>query len=252
MDKMLNRLSVALNFLRPRFRIIVDRERQLGNFDRHAIGYEASLNKDELSRKYVLGMDGSDLRFLDVGARDGDLTYLLGMKGNLHFDSEMYARNKALFRSKFDYYGMDLKPGSGSNVLHGDICNPAYLDENRSYEGFFDVVYSNNVFEHLRQPFSAANNICRLLKVGGTVITVVPFSQRYHESPGDYFRYTHEGVSALFHEAGDFEVLESGYDILGRRNNWQGSGDHNDIVPVDKFGAWRETWFTVHIARKFG
>ncbi len=45
-------------------------------------------------------------------------------------------------------------------------------------------------------------------------------------------------------------MLESGYDILGRRINWQDSGSANDIVPVDEFGAWRETWFTVSILRK--
>jgi len=48
------------------------------------------------------------------------------------------------------------------------------------------------------------------------------------------------------------KVIESGYDIKGRRNNWQGSGLNNDIVPRDNFGAWRETWFTVCVLQKAG
>jgi hypothetical protein len=45
-------------------------------------------------------------------------------------------------------------------------------------------------------------------------------------------------------------VLVSGYDLRGRRNNWQGDGTAADLVPVDRFGAWRENWFVVTIVRK--
>lgn len=113
-----------------------------------------------------------------------------------------------------------------------------------------DFIYSNNVFEHLKKPWVAAQNLTKLLKPHGIIITIVPFSQRYHEDPGDYFRYTHTGIFSLFEDFGSFELLKTGYDICGRRNNWQGGGFNNDIVPVDNFGAWRETWFTVSVMRK--
>ncbi len=135
-------------------------------------------------------------------------------------------------------------------MISGDACASDYIGQHEEFKEFFDVIYSNNVFEHFERPWVAASNLTQLLKPGGIIITIVPFAQRYHESPGDYFRYTHKGVWALFSHAGDFEVLESGYDILGRRINWQGSGRANDIVPVDAFGAWRETWFTVSVLRK--
>jgi SAM-dependent methyltransferase len=114
----------------------------------------------------------------------------------------------------------------------------------------FDVVYSNNVFEHLEDPFCAARNIWGLCREGGLIVTVVPFAQRHHESPNDYFRYTNRGIEKLFEVAGGVTAIESGYDIIGRRNNWQGSGLNNDIVPKDNFGAWRETWFTVCVLQK--
>lgn len=46
------------------------------------------------------------------------------------------------------------------------------------------------------------------------------------------------------------EIIAQGYDIDGRRNDWNGTGNSNDYVPRDNFGAWRETWFTVFIFKK--
>ena len=248
-----NRLSARIQRLvRPRLHIIFDRERRLGDFSTASIGYKTDLIKEEVSRRNVLGRPGEGLCFLDVGARDGELTYLLGINKNLDFDRAFYAQNLISFRSKYTYFGMDLLPSSDSQVLSGDACDPEYVDKHPEYREKFDVIYSNNVFEHFNQPWIAAQNLTKLLKVGGVVITIVPFAQRYHESPGDFYRYTHKGIEFLFDSAGHYEVLESGYDICGRRTNWQGGGDHNDIVPIDNFGAWRETWFTVNVMRKLG
>ncbi len=240
------------SLLRPRLRIILDTEDRLGDFSASPTGYRTDLIKEEVSRRHVFSHPGNDLNFLDVGARDGQLTYLLGMSANLKFDQAFYDQNMASFKAKYRYHGMDLLPADDERVLSGDACDPAYLDQHPAYREKFDVIYSNNVFEHFERPWIAAANLNALLKPGGLIITVVPFAQRYHESPGDFFRYTHKGIEALFASAGQFEVLESGYDICGRRTNWQGGGKHNDIVPLDKFGAWRETWFSVCVVRKLG
>ena len=130
------------------------------------------------------------------------------------------------------------------------MCREDFLQSRALELGCAAVVYSDNVFEHLKRPWIAARNVCALLQTGGIWITMVPFAQRYHESRSDYFRYTHEGMRALFEAAGQIEVIASGYDILGRRNEWQGTGKANDTVPVDEFGAWRETWFTFFAFRK--
>jgi len=228
----------------------VDRERRLGNFETTTVGYRTDLIKEEVSRRYVFAHPGENLNFLDVGARDGELSYLLGMQKNLVFDKSFYDSNMAAFRAKYNYYGMDLHPASDERVLSGDACAPDYVDSHPAFRSKFDVIYSNNVFEHFERPWIAIANLNQLLKPGGIVITIVPFSLRYHESPGDYFRYTHKGLESLFTSVGRFEVLESGYDICGRRNDWQGAGLENDIVPIDNFGAWRETWFAVCVVRK--
>jgi SAM-dependent methyltransferase len=189
------------------------------------------------------------MRFLDVGGRDGRLSYLLGNTGPLAFDTILYEENRRRFQALYDYFGVDLYP-AGAAVLAGDLCDSGFMTAHASFAGAFDVAYSNNVFEHLRKPWVAAENILRLLKPGGICITVVPFAQRYHEDPGDYFRYTPAGVLALFEQAGVVQVLESGFDIRARRYDWQGGGDANDTVPTDHFGAWRETWYTLVILQK--
>lgn len=217
-------------------------------------GYPVDLDKEAISRRYILEsvparFPGSKLRFLDVGGRDGELTYLLGGVGPLEGNPQFRDINKRKFEALYDYFCVDLIP-AGPNVLHGDMCDPAFLETYRDFVSSFDVIYSNNVFEHLARPWVAAEILLALLKPGGICITVVPFAQRYHESPGDYFRYTHMGIPKLYEAAGPVRVLEAGYDIRARRYDWQGTGVANDLVPVDRYGAWRETWFSVSVLEK--
>lgn len=242
--------SVVGPLLHTRLKIIFDTATRLGNFQRKNVGYQTDILKEHLSRKYVMNVPGTRLKFLDVGGKDGALTYLLGIHQNLQFDARLYADNKLTFDAKYDYFGVDLKPSESANLLVGDICSADFLERYKDFVNFFDVIYSNNVFEHLRKPWIAARNLSGMLKIGGIVITVVPFAQRYHEDPEDFFRYTHKGVISLFEDSSSYDVMESGYDISGRRTNWQGSGENNDLVPLDHFGAWRETWFAVVIMRK--
>lgn len=228
-------------------RFIPDFEIAVGDFAA-ACGYRMNIDKESLSRHYILdrpeAAPGARRRFLDVGGRNGRLSYLLGNVAPLQFDAAVYEKNAARFHALYEYNGLDLYP-AGPNVLVGDICDAQFSDRHPDVAGTFDVVYSNNVFEHFEKPWIAAQEILKLLKPGGICVTIVPFAQRYHEDPGDYFRYTPAGIIKLFEAAGPVCVLDAGFDIRARRYNWQGSGDANDIVPVDRFGAWRETWFTI-------
>jgi SAM-dependent methyltransferase len=247
----LARLRTAVGAARGGGELIADRGRRLGNFDETEVAYDTSLVKEQVARDYLFSLPGEGLTFLDVGARDGRLDYLLGIHRNLEIDEELYRRNKTRFDAKFRYFGVDLEPaGADEHVLSGDICADDFLDTHGGRRGFFDVVYSNNVFEHLRRPWAAAGTILGLLKPGGACITIAPFSLRYHESPEDHFRYTHTGLVALFEEHAPVHTVVTGYDITGRRNNWQGLGTAQDIVPVDEFGAWRENWFVIAIVEK--
>ena len=229
-------------------RIIWDFEKKIGDFNIKKVGYNVGLQKEEISRRYILNKKGLRLKFLDVGSRNSKLEYLLGIKNNLYFDKALYDTNYKLFYSKYEYFGLDVQnPENIENVIIQDICDKNFTEK---YNDCYDVIYSNNVFEHLKKPWVAARNILKMLRIGGIAVIIAPFSIRYHECPADYFRYSHIGLNSLFEECGEVKILESGYDICGRRNNWQGQGDENDMVPIDKFGAWRENWFTVSIIEK--
>jgi len=233
-----------------RWRVILDHEPRRGGAA-GPLAYETGLGKEEIARKYILERAGSDMTFLDVGARDGRLDYLLGVDRDIAFDQARYDSNRRRFEAKYRYYGLDLDPQDAPNVLTMDLCEPA-SDVTRRYHEFFDVAYSNNVFEHLRRPWIAAAHVLDMVKPGGLIVTVAPFSIRYHAVPDDYFRYTHRGVTALFSDQGAVEELVSGYDTAGRRVDWQGMGRNDDVCPEDAFGAWRENWFTINVLRKAG
>ena len=68
--------------------------------------------------------------------------------------------------------------------------------------GSFDLILCNQVFEHVRDPWSAARGLSKLLKPGGLLIFTVPFLAKYHEVPKDYFRFTPDGAAAIFEDAG--------------------------------------------------
>ena len=237
-----------------RLRIIISYEKCTGNFTlKNNPIYKSDLNSVKLSRDFLFSKKGKfKQNFLDVGGGDGKLTYLLGMiKGDKYFEPQ-YKKNKVLFESKFEYYGTDLIDRSiktKKSFVIGDICDSEYLKNNNKFINFFDVVYSNNVFEHLHNPFIAMENIYKMLKVNGYLITVAPFAARYHQSPGDYFRYTHQGLEKIISDAGQYKTLITGYDTSKRRFNIQGK-KIQDIVPLDSFGGWRENWDVINISMK--
>jgi hypothetical protein len=163
LSKIGSKIARSVSRFLPRFRLILDKERILGNFSAQLIGIRTNINKEEISREYVLKREGQGMTFLDVGARDGELTYLLGIRGNLNFDEDFYRQNLASFRTKYKYFGMDILPAADSRVISGDACELGYAEQHESFREFFDVIYSNNVFEHFERPWVAAQNLTKLL-----------------------------------------------------------------------------------------
>jgi hypothetical protein len=245
-------LELLIKIYNSRIKIIIDFNQKLprGKIVNKKIPYKF-YSKEILSRSVVLEKKSyRKLNFLDVGGRDGE-TYLLNYYKN--FEKNLnYEKDKEKFFSIYNYFYIDLCPNlkKESNAVVGDICNEKLLDEHPHFINHFDMIYSNEVFEHLKKPWIACFNINKMLKDNGECITIVPFSQRYHESPVDCFRYSHEGIRYLFENEMQIEIIALGYDIDGRRNDWNGSGIINDYIPEDNFGAWRETWYTILIFKK--
>jgi SAM-dependent methyltransferase len=93
----------------------------------------------------------------------------------------------------------------------------------------YDVVFNAQVIEHVRQPWLWMQELARVVKVGGMVITIGPVSWPYHEAPIDVGRYYPEGMRAIYQQAGlavlrsslhQLEYIGKGKAIPGRSLAW--------------------------------
>ena len=88
-----------------------------------------------------------------------------------------------------------------------DICAPVP----ESME--FDIVFCEQVLEHVPDPFTAASNLRAMCRPAGHVVVSTPFLIKVHEltmyAMHDYWRFTPRGLRELLERAG-FEVLEIG------------------------------------------
>lgn len=97
------------------------------------------------------------------------------------------------------YVGVDLSAGKGVDRvvdLAGDI-----IQVSSELGGInFSNIICFSVLEHCRNVFKMASNMERLLEKGGHLFISVPFSWEYHAFPDDYWRFTPNGIRALFPE----------------------------------------------------
>lgn len=66
----------------------------------------------------------------------------------------------------------------------------------------FNLVISTQVFEHLHNPYGAAQQLFQVIAPGGALLYTAPQTAHYHQVPGDFLRYTKEEVIFLFESAG--------------------------------------------------
>ena len=100
------------------------------------------------------------------------------------------------FRDHFpqtEYTGLDLEEGKNVDVIL-DLCEGVGALKKNHY----DLIICCSVFEHMKKPWLAAQNMMDLLKSGGHVYISVPWVWRYHAYPDDYFRFSKSGVESLF------------------------------------------------------
>jgi SAM-dependent methyltransferase len=76
-------------------------------------------------------------------------------------------------------------------------------------DGSCDGVILQAVLEHVRSAHLTLSELHRVLKPAGLLFVEVPFMQGYHPSPGDYRRYTEQGLRAELADH-EFDVEASG------------------------------------------
>jgi len=73
--------------------------------------------------------------------------------------------------------------------------------------GVFDFIFSLAVIEHLRQPFTAAQEMYAILRPGGYIYGECNFVFAYHGYPHHYFNASQQGLEMVFEP---FRILRSG------------------------------------------
>jgi SAM-dependent methyltransferase len=66
----------------------------------------------------------------------------------------------------------------------------------------FDIIIAEHVFEHLRDPVAALENVRLMLRDGGIFLIATPFLIRIHGSPHDYSRWTPDGLKVFLEAHG--------------------------------------------------
>jgi SAM-dependent methyltransferase len=84
------------------------------------------------------------------------------------------------------------------------VCS---LDDIPVEDERFDLVLLTQVLEHVPEPQAVLQELCRVLRPGGTLWLSAPLFYAEHEEPYDFYRYTQFGFRHQLEGAG-FEVLE--------------------------------------------
>lgn len=103
------------------------------------------------------------------------------------------------------YVGFDYYPGPNVDVMGDAHQLSRHFGEGEK----FDLVYSSAVFEHLAMPWVVAEEISKVLKVGGILFVETHFSFSSHERPWHFFQFSDMGLRALFSPALGFECIEA-------------------------------------------
>jgi SAM-dependent methyltransferase len=149
-------------------------------------------------QEYIYNMaNHSGMRILEIGSRE--------------VTGESQARKKLW---KAQYTGFDYYPGKNVDVVGDAHKLSSYFTEKES----FDVIYSSACFEHFAMPWMVAQEIAKMLKVGGIVFIETHFSFSSHERPWHFFQFSDMALKTLFNPAMGFECLEAGFSnpIVGR------------------------------------
>lgn len=110
-------------------------------------------------------------------------------------------------------FGAGKRPTYYDNVLNFEIVPYQTTDVRGVGEELpfksnsFDGIICIAVLEHVKDPFSCAKEIARVLKPGGKLICSVPFLQPLHGYPHHYYNMTHQGLKNLFEDSLSIEEI---------------------------------------------
>lgn len=135
---------------------------------------------------------------IDIG---GGLRYFSD-KGN-RYDPEKEFLKPLI--EKVDYKIMDPVDTYNPDII-GDIHNMPFADNS------IEAILCIAVLEHVENPIKAAQEMFRILKVGGYCLVFVPFLYYYHAEKGyfgDYWMFTPDSINYMFRQFSEIEISPS-------------------------------------------
>ena len=101
-----------------------------------------------------------------------------------------------------EWHGLDIESSPESKArTRTDVPFHTFDGINIPFDdGTFDIVFSCQVFEHVRQPEALLRNVARVLKPGGAFIGSVSYLEPYHSF--SFWNYTPYGWHTLLEAAG--------------------------------------------------
>lgn len=106
-----------------------------------------------------------------------------------------------------EWFGLDIAESPEVNARKKEKGNFYTFDgvQIPFADNYFDIIYSNQVFEHVRYPEALLKEIHRVLKTDGYFIGSVSYLEPYHSF--SYWNYTPYGFKEILAQAG-LSVLE--------------------------------------------
>ena len=119
------------------------------------------------------------------------------------------------------YVNLDLIPMPGVDIA-ADAAQLPFPSEQ------FQRVECDAVLEHVRDPGRVVGELCRVLAPGGYLHLVTPFCHPFHEYPGDYHRFTPDGLRQL---VPGLEVVAEGWRTGPTATCWSSSWSTPSLLP---------------------
>jgi hypothetical protein len=112
---------------------------------------------------------------------------------------------RAMFPGASRYVGFDYHPDDNT-----DIVGDAHRLSEHVGIGQFDAIFSLSVLEHLAMPWVAAMEINKALVPGGIAFHCTHFAWPAHDLPWDFWRFSDEGLKAVFSPALGYRTIKAG------------------------------------------
>ena len=98
---------------------------------------------------------------------------------------------RSYFTAASRYVTSEVRPTQDADLVLDVRAMPSIADAS------FDAIFCSGVLEHVDDCHAAVDECHRVLKPGGRFLVGVPFQQKIHRSPQDFWRFTEFGVRYL-------------------------------------------------------